>query len=42
MLSGGRGIVQLPYQTIEATARGGLKDFEDACGYLEFQDDQTE
>ncbi|OON20463.1 hypothetical protein X801_03656, partial [Opisthorchis viverrini] len=37
-----RGIVRVPYQTIEGSAKGGGKDYEDAIGYLEFQNDQTE
>ncbi|CAH8563912.1 unnamed protein product [Dicrocoelium dendriticum] len=40
--SGCRGIVRLPYETIEGTAKGGGKDFEDTVGVLEFQNDQTE
>ncbi|TGZ69018.1 hypothetical protein CRM22_003959 [Opisthorchis felineus] len=40
--SGCRGIVRVPYQTIEGSAKGGGKDYEDAIGYLEFQNDQTE
>ncbi|CAH8453604.1 unnamed protein product [Schistosoma mattheei] len=41
-VSGCRGIVRLPYQTVEGTAKGGGKDFEDTVGYIEFQNDQTE
>ncbi|KAF7259122.1 hypothetical protein EG68_03575 [Paragonimus skrjabini miyazakii] len=41
-VSGCRGIVRLPFHTIEGTAKGGGKDFEDAIGVLEFQNDQTE
>ncbi|CAH8830789.1 unnamed protein product [Trichobilharzia szidati] len=41
-VSGCRGVVRLPYQTVEGTAKGGGKDFEDAVGYIEFQNDQTE
>uniref|UniRef100_A0A5K4ERZ8 Putative sodium/calcium exchanger n=1 Tax=Schistosoma mansoni TaxID=6183 RepID=A0A5K4ERZ8_SCHMA len=41
-VSGCRGVVRLPYQTVEGTAKGGGKDFEDMVGYIEFQNDQTE
>ncbi|CAH8446262.1 unnamed protein product [Heterobilharzia americana] len=41
-VSGCRGVVRLPYQTVEGTAKGGGKDFEDSIGYIEFQNDQTE
>ncbi|KAH8853427.1 Sodium/calcium exchanger 3 [Schistosoma japonicum] len=41
-VSGCRGVVRLPYQTSEGTAKGGGKDFEDTVGYIEFQNDQTE
>ncbi|XP_044290956.1 sodium/calcium exchanger 2 isoform X3 [Varanus komodoensis] len=39
--SGARGTVMVPYQTVEGTARGGGVDYEDACGELEFKDDET-
>nr|XP_015800187.2 sodium/calcium exchanger 1b isoform X3 [Nothobranchius furzeri] len=38
--SGARGVVMLPYKTIEGTARGGGEDFEDSHGVLEFQNDE--
>ncbi|XP_030011469.1 sodium/calcium exchanger 1b isoform X2 [Sphaeramia orbicularis] len=38
--SGARGIVMLPYKTLEGTARGGGEDFEDTHGILEFQNDE--
>lgn len=38
--SGARGVVVLPYKTIEGTARGGGEDFEDTHGVLEFQNDE--
>lgn len=38
--SGARGVVMLPYKTIEGTARGGGEDFEDTHGILEFQNDE--
>ncbi|XP_054655270.1 sodium/calcium exchanger 1b isoform X1 [Dunckerocampus dactyliophorus] len=38
--SGARGVVMLPYKTVEGTARGGGEDFEDAHGVLEFQNDE--
>ncbi|XP_077438256.1 sodium/calcium exchanger 1b isoform X2 [Vanacampus margaritifer] len=38
--SGARGVVTLPYKTVEGTARGGGEDFEDAVGVLEFQNDE--
>uniref|UniRef100_A0A8C5EFQ8 J domain-containing protein n=1 Tax=Gouania willdenowi TaxID=441366 RepID=A0A8C5EFQ8_GOUWI len=34
--SGARGVVTLPYKTMEGTARGGGEDFEDIHGILEF------
>ncbi|XP_059903831.1 sodium/calcium exchanger 1a isoform X1 [Gadus macrocephalus] len=37
---GARGVVALPYKTLEGTARGGGEDFEDTHGVLEFDDDQ--
>ncbi|XP_031817507.1 sodium/calcium exchanger 2 [Sarcophilus harrisii] len=39
--SGARGTVRLPYRTVEGTARGGGVHYEDACGELEFGDDET-
>ncbi|XP_056250748.1 sodium/calcium exchanger 1b isoform X1 [Seriola aureovittata] len=38
--SGARGVVMLPYKTVEGTARGSGEDFEDAHGILEFQNDE--
>uniref|UniRef100_A0A3B4Z897 Solute carrier family 8 member A1 n=1 Tax=Stegastes partitus TaxID=144197 RepID=A0A3B4Z897_9TELE len=38
--SGARGVVMLPYKTMEGTARGGGEDFEDIHGVLEFQNDE--
>ncbi|MBN3285303.1 NAC1 protein, partial [Polyodon spathula] len=38
--SGARGVVVVPYKTIEGTARGGGEDFEDTHGELEFQNDE--
>ncbi|KAL1257783.1 hypothetical protein QQF64_011027 [Cirrhinus molitorella] len=38
--SGARGVVSLPYKTVEGTARGGGEDFEDTHGVLEFQNDE--
>ncbi|XP_029926251.1 sodium/calcium exchanger 1b isoform X2 [Myripristis murdjan] len=38
--SGARGVVMLPYKTVEGTARGGGEDFEDCHGILEFQNDE--
>uniref|UniRef100_A0A3Q0RW98 Solute carrier family 8 member 1b n=1 Tax=Amphilophus citrinellus TaxID=61819 RepID=A0A3Q0RW98_AMPCI len=38
--SGARGVVMLPYKTLEGTARGGGEDFEDTHGVLEFQNDE--
>lgn len=38
--SGARGVVMLPYKTLEGTARGGGEDFEDTHGILEFQNDE--
>ncbi|OXB52322.1 hypothetical protein ASZ78_013466, partial [Callipepla squamata] len=40
--SGARGTVLLPYRTVEGTARGGGVDYEDACGELEFRNDETQ
>uniref|UniRef100_A0ABM5ESE5 Sodium/calcium exchanger 2 n=1 Tax=Pogona vitticeps TaxID=103695 RepID=A0ABM5ESE5_9SAUR len=39
--SGARGTVMVPYQTVEGTAQGNGVDYEDACGELEFKDDET-
>ncbi|NXA57565.1 NAC3 protein, partial [Nothocercus julius] len=39
--SGARGTVMLPYRTVEGTARGGGVHYEDACGELEFRNDET-
>nr|XP_020457302.1 sodium/calcium exchanger 1 isoform X2 [Monopterus albus] len=38
--SGARGLVMLPYKTVEGTAKGGGEDFEDTHGVLEFQNDE--
>nr|XP_046214328.1 sodium/calcium exchanger 1-like isoform X2 [Oncorhynchus gorbuscha] len=38
--SGSRGVVMVPYKTVEGTARGGGEDFEDTHGVLEFQNDE--
>uniref|UniRef100_A0AAY4AMM2 J domain-containing protein n=1 Tax=Denticeps clupeoides TaxID=299321 RepID=A0AAY4AMM2_9TELE len=38
--SGARGMVVIPYKTIEGTAKGGGEDFEDTHGILEFQNDE--
>lgn len=39
-MSGARGVVVVPYKTIEGTAKGGGEDFEDTYGVLEFQNDE--
>ncbi|XP_028676294.1 sodium/calcium exchanger 1b isoform X5 [Erpetoichthys calabaricus] len=39
--SGARGVVVVPYKTLEGTAKGGGEDFEDTHGVLEFQNDET-
>ncbi|XP_026215100.1 sodium/calcium exchanger 1-like isoform X16 [Anabas testudineus] len=38
--SGARGVVMVPYKTIEGTAKGGGEDFEDTHGVLEFENDE--
>ncbi|XP_047434326.1 sodium/calcium exchanger 1-like isoform X3 [Mugil cephalus] len=38
--SGARGVVLVPYKTIEGTAKGGGEDFEDTHGVLEFENDE--
>ncbi|XP_038816747.1 sodium/calcium exchanger 1-like [Salvelinus namaycush] len=38
--SGARGVVMVPYKTVEGTAHGGGEDFEDTHGVLEFQNDE--
>uniref|UniRef100_A0A8C8CZU4 Calx-beta domain-containing protein n=1 Tax=Oncorhynchus tshawytscha TaxID=74940 RepID=A0A8C8CZU4_ONCTS len=38
--SGARGLVVVPYKTMEGTAKGGGEDFEDTHGALEFQNDE--
>ncbi|MED6257045.1 Sodium/calcium exchanger 1 [Ataeniobius toweri] len=38
--SGARGLVAVPYRTLDGTARGG-EDYEMAAGKLEFQNDET-
>lgn len=40
--SGARGSVKIPYSTIDGSAHGGGKDYEDSMGELYFEDDQTE
>ena len=37
---GARGIVRVPYHTIEGTAKGGGEAFEDAIGELEFGNEE--
>ncbi|XP_070770163.1 sodium/calcium exchanger 1a isoform X19 [Enoplosus armatus] len=37
--SGARGVVVVPYKTMEGTAKGGGEDFEDTHGVLEFEND---
>ncbi|KAG9268265.1 sodium/calcium exchanger 1-like [Astyanax mexicanus] len=38
--SGARGVVMVPYKTVEGSAKGGGEDFEDSHGMLEFQNDE--
>uniref|UniRef100_M4A2L9 Solute carrier family 8 member 4b n=1 Tax=Xiphophorus maculatus TaxID=8083 RepID=M4A2L9_XIPMA len=38
--SGARGLVAVPYRTLDGTAKGG-EDYEMAAGKLEFQNDET-
>uniref|UniRef100_A0A667XPX3 Solute carrier family 8 member 1a n=1 Tax=Myripristis murdjan TaxID=586833 RepID=A0A667XPX3_9TELE len=38
--SGARGVVVVPYKTMEGTAKGGGEDFEDTHGILEFENDE--
>ncbi|KAF4084530.1 hypothetical protein AMELA_G00129620 [Ameiurus melas] len=38
--SGARGVVTVPYKTMEGTAKGGGEDFDDSHGVLEFQNDE--
>lgn len=38
--SGARGLVVVPYRTIDDTARGG-EDYEETSGKLEFKNDET-
>ncbi|XP_031735737.1 sodium/calcium exchanger 1a isoform X2 [Anarrhichthys ocellatus] len=38
--SGARGVVMVPYKTMEGTAKGGGEDFEDTHGVLEFENDE--
>ena len=40
--SGARGHVKVPYRTIEGSAKGAGKDYEDSTGDLIFENDQTE
>ncbi|XP_075257235.1 sodium/calcium exchanger 3-like [Convolutriloba macropyga] len=39
--SGARGNIHVPFLTIDGTAKGGGKDFDDSFGELEFTNDQT-
>jgi len=39
--SGARGRVTIPYRTVSGTAKGDGVDYEDACGELEFLNDET-
>ncbi|XP_068606630.1 sodium/calcium exchanger 1a [Brachionichthys hirsutus] len=38
--SGARGVVAVPYKTVEGTAKGGGVDFEDTHGVLQFDNDE--
>ncbi|XP_037397643.1 sodium/calcium exchanger 1b isoform X2 [Pygocentrus nattereri] len=38
--SGARGVVMVPYKTMEGSAKGSGEDFEDTHGILEFQNDE--
>lgn len=38
--SGARGVVVVPYKTMEGTAKGGGEDFEDTHGVLEFENNE--
>ncbi|CAI5678823.1 unnamed protein product [Oreochromis niloticus] len=38
--SGARGVVVVPYKTIQGTAKGGGEDFEDTHGVLEFENNE--
>ncbi|KAM6941319.1 sodium/calcium exchanger 1a isoform 6-T6 [Lycodopsis pacificus] len=38
--SGARGVVMVPYKTMQGTAKGGGEDFEDTHGVLEFENDE--
>ncbi|XP_061579412.1 sodium/calcium exchanger 1-like isoform X2 [Cololabis saira] len=38
--AGARGVVVVPYKTIQGTAKGGGEDFEDTHGVLEFENDE--
>nr|XP_057926623.1 sodium/calcium exchanger 1-like isoform X2 [Doryrhamphus excisus] len=38
--SGARGVVALPYRTVEGSAKGGGVDFEDTHGVLEFDNNE--
>ncbi|KAM9431715.1 solute carrier family 8 member 4b isoform 2-T4 [Clarias gariepinus] len=38
--SGARGLVAVPYRTVDGTARGG-EDYEETSGKLEFKNDET-
>ncbi|KAM9313735.1 sodium/calcium exchanger 1-like isoform 1-T1 [Pholidichthys leucotaenia] len=39
--AGARGVVVVPYKTMEGTAKGGGEDFEDTHGVLEFDNDEV-
>uniref|UniRef100_A0A3B3BRD1 Solute carrier family 8 member 1a n=1 Tax=Oryzias melastigma TaxID=30732 RepID=A0A3B3BRD1_ORYME len=39
--AGARGVVVVPYKTVEGTAKGGGEDFEDTHGVLEFGNDEV-
>lgn len=38
--SGARGLVAVPYRTVDGSAKGG-EDYDTAAGKLEFQNDET-
>ncbi|PAA84827.1 hypothetical protein BOX15_Mlig030700g3 [Macrostomum lignano] len=40
--SGARGIVRLPFKTVDGTAKGDGNDFDSVKDYLEFHNDETE
>uniref|UniRef100_UPI00358EED87 sodium/calcium exchanger 3-like isoform X2 n=1 Tax=Myxine glutinosa TaxID=7769 RepID=UPI00358EED87 len=39
--SGARGIVRVPFRTLEGSAKGNGEDFEDVAGELEFHNDEV-